>query len=141
MALRGVRGVLQGAGEAQARVKDWPNPCSRSVKLSPKTRIAAIWGCVIITPIILIVPQWLSTKPIPAPRNSCIMNLNQINGAKNVWVLDRNKSTNDVPTLDDLVGESGYIRVMPKCSMGGVYTLGRIDKNPTCSIPGHTLWY
>jgi len=69
------------------------------------------------------------------------MNLNQINGAKNVWVLDRNKSTNDVPTLDDLVGESGYIKEMPKCSMGGVYTLGRVDERPTCSVPGHSLWY
>ena len=119
---------------------DWPNPCFCSGKLSSKTRIVAIWGCVIIAPIIWIVPQWLSSKPIHAPRNSCIQNLKHIEGAKNVWLIEKNKTTNDVPTLDDLVGEAGYIKEMPKCSMGGVYTLGRIDENPTCSIPGHTLW-
>ena len=94
----------------------------------------------IITPIVLIVPQWLSTRPIPAPRNSCIMNLKQIEGAKNAWVIETHKTTNDVPTLTDLVGGSGYIREMPKCSMGGVYTLRRVGEKPTCSVPGHTLW-
>ena len=100
-----------------------------------------MWGCMIIAPIIcIVVPQWLSTKPKHAPRLSCIANLKQIEGAKDVWVIDRNKTTNDVPTLDDLVGETGYINKMPKCSVGGVYTLGRVDEKPTCSIPGHTLW-
>jgi hypothetical protein len=72
-------------------------------------------------------------------RNCCIANLKQIGGAKRTWMLEMNKTTNDVPTDAELFGETGYIRVKPTCIKGGVYTVGRAGENPKCSVKGHAL--
>src|SRR5882724_2270044 len=73
--------------------------------------------------------------------NACINNLRQIDGAVQQWALDRNASTNDVPTWADLVGANRYISEMPVCPQGGTYSLGRVADRPRCSIggPGHLL--
>jgi hypothetical protein len=63
-----------------------------------------------------------------------------IDAAKQTWASKENKTTNDVPTWDDL---KPYLRIqgLPKCPDGGIYTIGRLDEMPRCSIggPRHSL--
>ena len=71
--------------------------------------------------------------------NACIANLRQIQGAKMTWMLEKEKTTNDIPTDADLFGETQYIKYKYKCADGGVYLIGRVGENPKCSVKGHTL--
>ncbi len=76
-----------------------------------------------------------------AQNNSCINNLRQIDGAKQMWALDKNKTSTDVPTQAELqpyVGR-GTGGSWLQCPQGGHYTIGAVGVPPTCSIPGHTL--
>jgi len=66
----------------------------------------------------------------------CIANLKQMDAAKAMWAVDHKKSTNDVPTMSDLLP---YLQVTLSCPRGGVYTLGRVVDPATCSIAGHRL--
>ena len=75
------------------------------------------------------------TKPSAHP---CVNNLMVIVGAKEQWALAKNKTTNDVPTWEDLriycgPGSEGAILTCPN---GGTYTLGRVGESPTCSLGG-----
>src|SRR5258705_10798333 len=74
-------------------------------------------------------------------KSSCYACLRQIEGAKWTWMIDYNKTTNDIPTWADLVGEHGYMRKIPQCPRGGTYTLGRLEEPPLCSIPKHNAYY
>ena len=69
---------------------------------------------------------------------SCINNLRQIRLAKEQWVIEKNKTTNDVPAWADA---SDYLRSGIRCPQGGTYMLGRVCEPPKCSIggPTHTL--
>lgn len=71
-------------------------------------------------------------------RNACINNLRQIDAAKQQWALEKNKSSDDVPTVDDLVP---YLKdgVFPICPDGGTYSINEVDTLPTCTIQGHVL--
>lgn len=71
--------------------------------------------------------------------NACISRLRMIDGAKLQWGLDHQKTTNDIPTWDDIrfyIGRGGAI---PHCPAGGTYTVGRLEQPATCSYPGHKL--
>ncbi len=71
--------------------------------------------------------------------NACVNNLRLIDGATQTWALENRKTTNDAPTWEDLrpfVSRDGQL---PRCPHGGAYTLGRLDKKPTCSYPGDAL--
>ena len=73
--------------------------------------------------------------------SSCICNLKQIDGAKATWALENGKKNSDIPTESDLFGLTNYIRDKPICPEGGIYTLGRVDDPPRCSIPEHDLYW
>ena len=67
----------------------------------------------------------------------------QLEGAKQQWQLEHNKTTNDIPTLDDL---KPYMKLtsrseIPPCPQGGTYIPGRVGEPPRCSLGGeqHTL--
>ncbi len=91
--------------------------------------------------------QLLSRKPSPPSSeafttqnmiNACINNLRQMDAAKQQWALENRKTGNDTPTA----GEVGmYLKdnVIPACPAGGQYTIGRVNEDPTCSIPDHKL--
>ena len=77
---------------------------------------------------------------------ACFVNLRQIDGAKQQWAVEYKKTTNDVPTWDDVrpyfgSGPKGLKHEIPVCPQGGTYTLGRADELPKCSVggPSHTL--
>jgi|SRR6516225_1009370 hypothetical protein len=70
----------------------------------------------------------------------CGLSLRMIDAAKQTWAVKENKTTNDVPTWDDLKPYF-VISGLPKCPDGGIYTIGRLDEMPRCSIggPRHSL--
>jgi chromosome segregation ATPase len=71
-------------------------------------------------------------------RNACINNLRLIDAAKQQWALELNKTTEAIPTAQDL---SPYFKdgIFPVCPSGGTYIIGAVGEKPTCSIPSHVL--
>ena len=71
-------------------------------------------------------------------RNACINNLRQIDAAKLQWALEKNRTTDAVPTVQDLLP---YFRdgIFPVCPAGGIYSLNAAAEEPACSLPGHAL--
>lgn len=69
----------------------------------------------------------------------CITNLNKIESAKQTWGLEHAKSIAEIPTSTDLVGPSGYLKMMPLCPSSGFYDFGPLNTNATCTVSGHTL--
>jgi hypothetical protein len=86
----------------------------------------------------------------------CINNLRIIDAAKNEWALAENKTTNDVPTWEDLKPylerdperNKPFVKFdpnnnLPICPSGGIYTIGKVGEPTTCSfsntIPPHVL--
>ena len=76
-----------------------------------------------------------------AQRNSCIKNLSTIEAAKQIWGVEKGKTTGATPTEADLIGPALYIKVMPVCPGSGSYSLGSIGSDATCTsvAEGHTL--
>ena len=73
---------------------------------------------------------------LPASSN-CINNPRQIDDAKQQWALEKQKETNDVPSTADI---AQYVHgEVPKCAVGGIYTLGPVSESPRCSMTGHVL--
>ncbi len=63
----------------------------------------------------------------------CKIELRQLDSAKTQWATEGGKTTNDVPTWNEL---QPYWRRTPACPQGGNYTLGRVGEPPTCSVHG-----
>jgi type II secretory pathway pseudopilin PulG len=80
------------------------------------------------------------------PTNACINNLRQIDAAVNQFALEHQLTNGDrINFPNDL---TPYIKLnsqgkIPSCPSGGIYHVGRIGKNPTCSLstltPAHAL--
>ena len=86
----------------------------------------------------IVLPNLIYAWNTPAS-NACVNNLRWIDGATQTWALDNGKTTNDLPTWADVRPYLSRNGRMPTCPQGGRYTLGRRDKPPTCSYPGHVL--
>ena len=71
--------------------------------------------------------------------NQCKVGLQQVNGAKEMWAADNNKTTNDTPSWADLVGPDRYLARVPYCNRGGNYSIGRVGQSSRCSIATHNL--
>jgi hypothetical protein len=72
-----------------------------------------------------------------SPRNACVNNLRQIDGAKEQYSLE-NHLTNGAPIRTS--GISPYIKGgMPTCPAGGFYSIKKAGQSPTCSIGGHRI--
>ena len=68
-----------------------------------------------------------------AQTNACIANLKQIDGAKQLALLDGSGIA-----MGDLVPT--YIKQTPTCPANGNYTVGDANTDPTCSVGGtHAL--
>jgi hypothetical protein len=74
-----------------------------------------------------------------SPRNTCIANLKQIDGAKMTWAFEWKKPAVTTVTDGDLFGPGLYLRDKPQCPSGGSYSLRRTGQKPRCSVFGHTL--
>jgi len=92
---------------------------------------------------VVVVPNFRHARTT-SPPPICLGNLVQIDAAKEQWALD-NKKTNGTPlTSADIADILGYMKgsAMPVCPAGGVYSFGKIGKDPTCSLAaalGHTI--
>lgn len=75
----------------------------------------------------------------PSPKNACVANLKQIDGAKNTWALEGKKPAGAVVRDSDLFGPSLYLRDKPECLGGGRYSLRPIGQKPRCSVYGHAI--
>jgi hypothetical protein len=73
------------------------------------------------------------------PGSNCIANLKQTDSAKEQWAMDNKKSPGAVVRFKDLVGLDLYMKSKPVCPLGGVYSVCRYGKNPTCSVEGHAI--
>jgi ABC-type transporter Mla subunit MlaD len=73
-----------------------------------------------------------------ANATACVNNLRMIDAAKTQWGLEKQKSSTDVPTVQDL---QPYLKdgVFPSCPDGGTYSINAEGELPSCSIPGHVL--
>ena len=89
---------------------------------------------------LLALPNFIRARA-SSSSNACVNNLRVIAAAKDQWALENNKTTNDTPTWDDLRPYFGRATNQPpKCPDGGIYTLGKVGQNPTCSLGGsHSL--
>ena len=79
-----------------------------------------------------------------AQRAACIANLRALENAKAEWASANSKQPTDTPTEADLFGTNGVggiLRHRPDCPRGGVYTIGAVGQNPTCTFSnkGHRL--
>lgn len=70
--------------------------------------------------------------------NGCINNLRQLDGAKQQWALEHQKTAEALPTPQDI---AAYLKEqsIPNCPAAGKYTLNAVSVPPTCSIPGHVM--
>jgi hypothetical protein len=81
------------------------------------------------------IPNFIKSRSTSA-QNACVNNLRQIDGAKNEWALENGKTNGVVCTVEDI---KPYIKLnakgdIPGCPQGGIYTIGKVGENPTCSL-------
>jgi hypothetical protein len=69
---------------------------------------------------------------------ACINNLRQIDGAKQQWAIQHQKTPDAVPQPQDIAPYFPNSQI-PQCPGGGRYMLNAVSNAPTCSIPGHSL--
>ena len=99
--------------------------------------ILVIGGCVGIAMVFL--APFFVRDDRGVQHSACIINLRQIDAAKEIWADEHHRITNDIPTWDDL---RDYLKPLPmKCPNGGTYTIGRIGELPICSIPKDTSYW
>ena len=71
-----------------------------------------------------------------AQQSTCLANLKQIDGAKQVWAIDTGGDDSSTPSLaNDLVPT--YIKRTPLCPNDGAYTVGNVASEPSCNIHGN----
>jgi hypothetical protein len=100
-----------------------------------KTKLIVIGSCSLVA-IIALKLSFVGILPYRgvSAKESCMAVMKKIDGAKVAWMMDHHKTTNDVPTWQDLVGPNGYLRTTPRCPHGGTYNLGTLSEPATCSI-------
>ena len=82
------------------------------------------------------IPNFVKARQT-AQRIACIKNLQQIDGSKEAWALEKKKGPGD-PIVEDEV--NAYIKGgAPKCPAGGTYTYGAVGTDPTCTVATHVL--
>lgn len=81
------------------------------------------------------IPSFVKARE-SAQNSACINNLRLIDGAKELWAMEKNQASDAVPTQSEV---ETYLKEWPACPKGGTYTIGNIETRPTCDVPGHAL--
>ncbi len=86
------------------------------------------------------VPNFIRARETSRSK-ACIANLKQIDTAKEQYAMDQKLSVGDTSIAADalngastLSGPGGYIKASVVCPASGVYTVGNIGTNPSCSF-------
>jgi hypothetical protein len=105
--------------------------------LRPGTAALLLNKTLVVCGAVILWPRLFRARTSPSSLG-CIANLQTLEGAKQTWALERNKSTNDTPTWEEV---KPYFKGVLSCPNGGVYTLGRVGAPPQCSLggSGHTV--
>ena len=104
--------------------------------MSKKSKITAVTVLSIILVVVAILPAFIRATTTPA-MNASVNNLRQIDGVKQLWVVENHKTTNDVVVWEDI---RPYLKSTLVCPRGGTYILGRVGESPRCSTgETHTL--
>lgn len=88
------------------------------------------------------IPNFVKARA-KAQTEACIANLKQIEGAIQVWAVDKGKSDTDAVAMTDLVPD--YIRSEPFCPASNktAYVLATVADRPKCPVvaanPDHVL--
>lgn len=71
----------------------------------------------------------------------CITNLKALEAAKESWGFEKSKALEDTPTYEDIKPFLSRNQAESICPIGGKYTLGSLQENPTCEYAnlGHKL--
>src|SRR5450759_593540 len=98
-------------------------PKKKSISLGMRIFLCGLVGFFVV----LFVTQSFSNagNHRTGPRNACINNLRQIDGAKEQWALGNYAKTNAVVTISDITPliKGGF----PKCPSRGTYTIGPVS--------------
>ena len=80
----------------------------------------------------------MQMKQDQAVLNTCINNLRMIDGAKQQWALEHQRTPDSVPSGPEL---APYFpnNMIPQCPGGGRYSFNAVSTVPTCTIAGHAL--
>jgi hypothetical protein len=108
--------------------------------MTQKAKIAILGIPIICLLVAIVIPNFARSR-VTTAKNSCINELRQISAAKAQWALAHHQTTNDSPTWDDLRSYFSGARLPLECPDGGVYTIGRVDELPSCSIARHTEYW
>lgn len=75
---------------------------------------------------------WMQLPKLSNTRSVCFENLHIIQSAKESWRYDNDKQYDDTPSWEDI--KPYFPDGMPICPQGGIYTIGKVDEPPKCSI-------
>jgi hypothetical protein len=107
----------------------------------------AVVAAIAVVILAVAIPDFIRARSTSAS-NFYVNSLRQIEAAKNEWALENSKTNNDTPTWSELspyLGDGEFtnfystngVVIRPK---GGIYTIGRVDEQPSCFIDGHTVY-
>ncbi|HEY1171192.1 MAG TPA: hypothetical protein VGH19_07500 [Verrucomicrobiae bacterium] len=73
-----------------------------------------------------------------APRNACIANMKQLDGAAQQWALENKMKDGDLvnPYASATYLKNGQFLI---CPLGGKYSFTQVSNPPCCTITGHSL--
>jgi prepilin-type N-terminal cleavage/methylation domain-containing protein len=77
-------------------------------------------------------PNFLRTRAL-AQKNVCIENMLQLESAKQLFALEKGKSSGYTVVDAELFGDGLFMKRKPECPAGGDYDLALIGTNTTCS--------
>jgi len=105
------------------------------------TGYVSIALAVVLIPMMLAiaVPNFVKARQ-SAQVQFCINNLRRIDSAKQSWALEKNKTSEDIPSAEDLdayLGKQSFGAL--HCPSGGTYSINKVGEPPTCTIPNHRL--
>lgn len=81
------------------------------------------------------VPQFLRSRA-QGQMKTCLTSLHKIEEGKELWAIAEHKPADAACQMSDVVPT--YVKRIPQCPGGGVYTVGALDETPTCSLQSLT---
>jgi hypothetical protein len=103
------------------------------MSMSKKATIAFAVLVLVAVGVALLTTMWQGC--FVAAAQPCVNNLRQLEGAKEEWALENHKDgdTSAVPAWQDI---QPYLNHKLTCPDGGTYILGRVGELPRCSLAG-----
>src|SRR2546427_7678851 len=88
--------------------------------------IAVVVALAVVVLAVAVVPAFIRARNTSAS-NACVNHLRQIAGAKEQWVAENRRTTNDIPSWADIKPYLWHEEV-PRCPDGGTYIPGRVGE-------------